>query len=81
MKTLRQEEIVRIAQSATESVFSTMLHVPALPQPTRTEAGDPAPIAHGMGRCGVLYPTENPTECSGPPHLLGPWGSAGRGAV
>jgi len=23
----------------------------------------------------------NPTECSGPPHLLGPWGSAGPGAV
>src|SRR5437762_11428138 len=25
------------------------------------------------------YPPGNPTECSGPPHLLGPWGSAGRG--
>src|SRR5262245_60182740 len=24
---------------------------------------------------------DNPTECSGPPHLLGPWGSAGPGAV
>ena len=24
---------------------------------------------------------DNPTECSGPPHLLGPWGSAGSGAV
>jgi len=24
---------------------------------------------------------DNPTECSGPPHLLGPWGSAGLGAV
>ena len=23
----------------------------------------------------------NPTECSGPPHLLGPWGSAGPGAM
>src|SRR5262249_50735737 len=23
---------------------------------------------------------DNPTECSGPPHLLGPWGSAGTGA-
>src|ERR1700687_5957605 len=22
---------------------------------------------------------DNPTECSGPPHLLGPWGSAGTG--
>src|SRR5262249_8830873 len=27
------------------------------------------------------HPTENPAECSGPPHLLGPWGSAGLGAV
>src|SRR6202790_251943 len=24
---------------------------------------------------------DNPAECSGPPHLLGPWGSAGSGAV
>ena len=24
---------------------------------------------------------DNPTECSGPPHLLGPWGSAGRSVV
>ena len=23
----------------------------------------------------------NPTECSGPPHLLGPWGSAGPEAM
>src|SRR5215471_5205565 len=22
---------------------------------------------------------DNPAECSGPPHLLGPWGSAGTG--
>jgi len=24
---------------------------------------------------------DSPAECSGPPHLLGPWGSAGTGAV
>jgi len=24
---------------------------------------------------------DNPAVCSGPPHLLGPWGSAGSGAV
>jgi len=29
----------------------------------------------------VAYHIDNPTECSGPPHLLGPWGSAGSGAV
>ena len=27
------------------------------------------------------YHIDNPTECSGPPHLLGPWGSAGSEAV
>src|SRR5262249_62261136 len=29
--------------------------------------------------CRLIF--DNPTECSGPPHLLGPWGSAGSGAV
>ena len=29
----------------------------------------------------MAYSEVNPTECSGPPHLLGPWGSAGKGAV
>jgi hypothetical protein len=29
----------------------------------------------------TLLVIDNPTECSGPPHLLGPWGSAGAGAV
>ncbi len=34
------------------------------------------------GRCRQLCePIDNPAECSGPPHLLGPWGSAGTGAV
>jgi len=28
------------------------------------------------GRCSA---SDSPTECSGPPHLLGPWGSAGLG--
>src|SRR5580700_598304 len=28
------------------------------------------------GRCSA---SGSPTECSGPPHLLGPWGSAGLG--
>ena len=28
-----------------------------------------------------LVARDNPTECSGPPHLLGPWGSVGRSAV
>jgi len=29
----------------------------------------------------VFDAMQYPTECSGPPHLLGPWGSAGRGVV
>src|SRR5262249_59086754 len=29
--------------------------------------------------CRLIF--DNPAECSGPPHLLGPWGSAGSGAV
>src|SRR6266702_3112124 len=43
-------------------------------------------IIFASGRAGTIpfvkswaYPFDNPTECSGPPHLLGPWGSAGRG--
>jgi len=35
----------------------------------------------GAGGCPTAYRIDNPAECSGPPHLLGPWGSAGSGAV
>src|ERR1700745_2142451 len=43
-------------------------------------------MAHMPALCrlrDLLQPRkrDNPTECSGPPHLLGPWGSAGLGAA
>ena len=53
METLKREEIIRIAQAATESVFATMLHVPAAPQPTRSETGDPAPIEGVIAMVGI----------------------------
>jgi hypothetical protein len=37
-------------------------------------AGSKAAISDFDAR---LLSTDNPAECSGPPHLLGPWGSAG----
>jgi hypothetical protein len=38
-------------------------------------------IRHPATRKSGCKLIENPAECSGPPHLLGPWGSAGPGAV
>ncbi len=39
MESLQREDIVRITHAATESVFSTMLQLPAVPQQTRSDAG------------------------------------------
>ncbi|MEO5923025.1 MAG: chemotaxis protein CheX [Bryobacteraceae bacterium] len=53
MEPLKKEDIVRIAQAATESVFSTMLNLPTESQPTRSEAGDPAPIEGVIAMVGI----------------------------
>jgi chemotaxis protein CheX len=53
MERLQQEEVVRIIQSATESVFSTMLNLPAAPQPCRRETGDPGPVEGVIAMVGI----------------------------
>jgi chemotaxis protein CheX len=44
METIEYQNIVKIIEAATDSVFSTMLNLPADPQPMRRESGDPAPV-------------------------------------
>jgi chemotaxis protein CheX len=53
VKTLTREEVVRITQSATASVFSTMLHIVAAPEETRSETGDPAPVEGVIAMVGI----------------------------
>ncbi len=43
MQFLERENIAAIIEGATDSVFTTMLNLPAAPQPVRVETGDPAP--------------------------------------
>ncbi len=47
MTPLKQDDFVAIIREATEAVFSTMLSLPAVPQPIRQESGPPVP-ANGV---------------------------------
>lgn len=53
MKPLKQEDIVHIIQHATAAVFSTMLCLPAVPQPVRQESGDPVPLNGVVAMVGI----------------------------
>jgi len=53
MQQIQSEDIVKIVHSATESVFTTMLHLPLDRQPARNEKGDPAPVEGVIALVGI----------------------------
>jgi chemotaxis protein CheX len=53
MHQLQRGEIVDIIRAATQSVFSTMLNLPAEPQAARQESGDPAPVEGVIAMVGI----------------------------
>jgi chemotaxis protein CheX len=53
MERIQTAELVTIIHSATDSVFSTMLGLPAVPQTVRQETGDPSPVDGVIALVGI----------------------------
>lgn len=53
MPPISHEELVRMIHESTGSVFSTMLQLPAEPEPARKEAGNPAPVDGVIALVGI----------------------------